>query len=231
MATILIVEDDKNTSLLTSVRLRPHYTVLCCENGAEALDLLYRQPIDLVVSDVMMPVMDGFALLKALRDAGNQIPVLLLTAKDAFEDKRMGFSAGTDDYLTKPIHYDELLWHIKALLRRAKIADEKKMTVGELTVDANAYQVYLRGKPQVFPKKEFELLYKLLSYPGQIFTKSRLLEDIWGFDSDSTEDTVKTHISRLRARLKGVPGIRIVTLKGIGYRLDLTEEAAHEGNA
>ena len=224
MTTILIVEDDNSTRLLTAARLRPHFSILTAENGEQALDIIYNQSVDLIVADVMMPIMDGFTLLKTLRDEGNQIPVLLLTAKDAFEDKRHGFDAGTDDYLTKPVNYDELLWHIRALLRRANISTEQKIIIGTFIVDASSFQVTLDGEPLSLPKKEFELLHKMLSYPGQIFTKSQLLDDIWGYDSDSTEDTVKTHVSRLRSRLKDCPGVEIVTVKGIGYRADVQKE-------
>lgn len=221
MATILIVEDDTNTRLLTSARLKLNFTVLEAENGLQALDILYSQAVDLVIADVMMPVMDGFTMLKTLREDDNRIPVLLLTAKNAFDDKRSGFSSGTDDYLTKPVNYEELLWHIRALLRRANITADNRVSIGSVTMDVSSHIAECSGKNLALPRKEFDILFKLMSYPGQIFTKAQLLDDVWGYDSDSTEDTVKTHISRLRARIKHCDDVEITTIKGIGYRLDV----------
>ena len=182
MATILLVEDDTSMRLLTTAKLKHRYAIISVQDGVEALDVLERQPVDLIIADVMMPRMDGYTLVKTLRERGDQIPVLLLTAKQSFEDKREGFSSGVDDYMTKPVNYEELT------------------------------------------KKEFELLYKLLSYPGQIFTRNQLLDGVWGYDSESGEDTVKTHISRLRNKLRDIPEFRIVTIKGLGYKAEITKE-------
>ena len=202
MATILLAEDNEAVRLLTQAKLRHQFTVVTAANGREALDILNRQHVDLIVADVMMPVMDGYQLVRTLRAEGNEIPVLFLTALQSMDSKREGFSSGIDDYLTKPVDYEELIWRIQALLRRAHIASEQ----------------------QILPKKEFDLLYKLLSYPGQIFTRSQLLDDVWGYVSESGEDTVKTHISRLRNRLKDVDDFQIITIKGLGYKAELVKE-------
>ena len=214
MATILLVEDEASMRLLTCAKLKHQFTIICAKDGVEALELLERQPVDLIIADVMMPRMDGHTLVQTLRDQGNGIPVLLLTAKQSFEDKRRGFSSGVDDYMTKPVNYEELTWRINALLRRAHIASERRIVIGPV----------VRGEQVLeLPKKEFELLYKLLSYPGQIFTRNQLLDDIWGFDSESGEDTVKTHISRLRNKLRAIEEFRIITIKGLGYKAEVLE--------
>lgn len=223
MATILLVEDDASMRLLTSAKLRPYYSVVTANDGLEALAYLEDRSADLIIADVMMPRMDGYALVRRLREDGNQIPVLLLTAKQTFEDKREGFSSGIDDYMTKPVNFEELHWRLAALLRRSRIASERQITIGGVTLDQRTYTLTRQTKVLELPKKEFELLYKLLSYPGQIFTRNQLLDDIWGFDSESGEDTIKTHISRLRSRLREVTEFRIVTIKGLGYRADITE--------
>ena len=150
--------------------------------------------------------------------------MLLLTAKQSFEDKREGFSSGIDDYMTKPVNYEELIWRLDALLRRAHIASEHRIVVGRTVLDSGTYTVTREGAAMELPKKEFELLYKLLSYPGQIFTRNQLLDGVWGYDSESGEDTVKTHISRLRNKLRDIPEFRIVTIKGLGYKAEITKE-------
>ena len=224
MATILLVEDESTMRLLTCAKLRHQFTVLTAVDGVEALEVLEHQTIDLIIADVMMPRMDGYTLVKTLRRDGNNIPVLLLTARQSMEDKREVFSSGIDDYMTKPVNFDELLWRINALLRRARIASERKIVIGGVVLDSESYTV-IRGKEQLaLPRKEFELLYKLLSYPGQIFTRNQLLDSIWGYDSESGEDTVKVHISRLRNKLRDVEEFRIVTIKGLGYKAELSGE-------
>lgn len=221
MAVILIAEDDSNIRLLIEARLKPHYAVVCASDGKEALDIIESQRMDLLIADIMMPRMDGFRLVKTIREEGFTLPVLILTAKQSFDDKRTGFSSGTDDYMTKPVNYEELLWRIEALLHRAKIASENKITIGEAVLDSETYTVAFREKVTELPKKEFDLLFKLLSYPGQIFTKNQLLDDIWGYDSESGEDTVKTHVSRLRNKLDDIPEFEIVTIKGLGYKAEI----------
>lgn len=222
MATILIAEDDRNIQMLIAARLKLHYTIVCANDGQEALDIIESQKIDMLIADVMMPRIDGFRLVQTIRENGFTIPVLILTAKQSFDDKRAGFSSGTDDYMTKPVNYEELQWRIEALLRRARIASENKITLGDVVLDSSSYTVTDKDKVIELPKKEFELLYKLLSYPGQIFTKNQLLDDIWGFDSESGEDTVKTHISRLRNKFQDIDVFQIITIKGLGYKAEVS---------
>lgn len=223
MATILLVEDDNAMRLLTRAKLKPYYNVVTANDGVEAMDYLESRRVDLIIADVMMPRMDGYTLVRRLRADGDQTPILLLTAKQTFEDKREGFSSGIDDYMTKPVNFDELLWRLEALLRRAHIASERKIVIGGVTLDSTSYTLERNEERLELPKKEFELLYKLLSYPGQIFTRNQLLDDIWGFDSESGEDTIKVHVSRLRNRLRDMSEFRIVTIKGLGYKAEITE--------
>ena len=220
---VLLVDDDASMRLLTTARLKHQFTVIPARDGVEALEVLARQPADLIIADVMMPRMDGYTLVKTLRERGDQIPVLLLTAKQSFEDKREGFSSGIDDYMTKPVNYEELVWRLNALLRRSRIASERRIVVGPVVLDSSTYTVTREGEALELPKKEFELLYRLLSYPGQIFTRNQLLDGIWGYASESGEDTVKTHISRLRNKLRHIPEFRIVTIKGLGYKAEITK--------
>lgn len=224
MATILLVEDDDSMRLLTTAKLKHQFNIVCAGDGVEALEVLERRAVDLIIADVMMPRMDGYTLVKTLRERGDSIPVLLLTVKQSFEDKREGFSSGIDDYMTKPVNYEELTWRLNALLRRSRIASEQKIVVGRVVLDSGTYTVQREGETLELPRKEFELLYKLLSYPGQIFTRNQLLDGVWGYDSESGEDTVKTHISRLRNKLRDIPEFRIVTIKGLGYKAEITKE-------
>ena len=233
MATILVVEDDKHTRMLTVARLKPHYMVLEAEDGEKALDIFYNQHVDLIVADIMMPNMDGYELVRTLRAYKQDVPVIMLTAKQTFDDKKTGFATGIDDYMTKPVNYEELLWRMEALLRRAKIYAEKKIEIGSVTLSEASYTVQRKNEggqiEQVqLPKKEFELLYKLLSYPNQIFTKEQLLEEIWGYDSDSDDTTVKTHISRIRNRFAEWQEFSIVTIRGLGYKAEYKKEHREE---
>ena len=224
MAKILVVEDDRNMRLLTAARLEDMYTVVCADDGIEAMEEIHKGGIDLIIADIMMPRMDGYELLKTIREEGYTTPFLMLTAKEALEDKQKGFSLGTDDYMTKPFSSDELMWRTQALLRRADIAQSKKIEIGSVTVDSAKYAVYNDKEYIELPKKEFELLFKLLSYPDRIFSKEQLLDSIWGMNAESGEETVKTHISRIRNRLKDINEFSIVTLKGLGYKADITKE-------
>ena len=224
MAQILVVEDDRNMRLLTAARLEDMYTVVCACDGVEAMEQIHKGGIDLIIADIMMPRMDGYELLKTVREEGYTTPFLMLTAKEALEDKQKGFSLGTDDYMTKPFSSDELVWRTQALLRRADIAQSKKIEIGSVTVDSAKYAVYNDHEYIELPKKEFDLLFKLLSYPDRIFSKEQLLDSIWGMNAESGEETVKTHISRIRNRLKDIDEFSIVTLKGLGYKADIAKE-------
>lgn len=221
MATVLIVEDDKNTRLLTKSRLKSQFNVIEAENGLEAITILEHQQVDIIVADIMMPYMDGYQFLKTVREEGNLIPVILLTAKQTFEDKKVGFASGTDDYMTKPINYEELLWRIQALLRRARINSENRIVIADVLIDSTTYSLTKQGQKLFFARKEFELLYLLLSYPGQIFTKGQILDKIWGYDSVSDENTIKTHINRLRSKLSDFSEFDIVTIRGLGYKAEI----------
>ena len=221
MAVILVVEDNKNTQLLTATRLKPYFEVVCADDGLDALDVFYSRHIDLVISDIMMPNMDGFELLQRIRSEGFNTPVLLLTAKQAMQGKREGYNLGTDDYVTKPVDYDELLLRVNALLRRARIATERQIKIGKLAIDDAEHTATYDGETIQLSRTEFDLLYKFLSYPGKIFTKKQILDEIWGIDSECTEDTIKTHINRLRNKLDGCSEIEIVTIKGFGYKVEI----------
>lgn len=226
MATLLVVEDDRNMRLLTAARLKDYYTVLTACDGEEALKIIYKGGVDLIISDIMMPNMDGYELLKTLREDCLQIPFLFLTAKETSNDMEKGFDLGTDDYMTKPFSSDELLWRVKALLRRANINQEKKIKFGRITIDSEEYAVYSDDEYVEFPKKEFDLLFKLLSYPEQIFSKEQILNSVWGITSESGEETIKTHISRIRNKLKNMPELNIQTIKGLGYRASFQDSSS-----
>ena len=219
MFHILVVDDDKNTRMfLRAVLENAKYTVSVAKNGLEALELLDREHIDLVVLDIMMPGMDGYELTESLREAGNNLPILMVSAKQLPKDKHRGFLAGTDDYITKPIDDEEMLYRIKALLRRAKIESERKIVIGEVTLDYDSLTVSRGEERQELPQKEFLLLYKLPSFPGKIFTRIQLMDEIWGADSDTGWETVTVHIGRLRKRFEGYPEFTIESVRGLGYK-------------
>ncbi len=219
MLNILVVEDDeKLRKLFAAVLTRHGYRAVLAENGEEALAILDREFISLVISDIMMPKMDGYQLTKSLRDAGSDLPVLMITAKEDFEDKQKGFLVGTDDYMVKPIDVNEMLLRVGALLRRARIVTERKVVCGETTLNYDALTVWCDGEEVLLPQKEFYLLYKLVSYPNKIFTRQQLMDEIWGMDSDTDERTVDVHVNRIRERFKGCPDFKIVTVRGLGYK-------------
>ena len=224
MATILVVEDDRNMRLLTAARLGDKYSVVVACDGAQALEHIHNGGIDMIVSDIMMPNMDGYELLKTVREEGYTTPFLLLTAKESLDDKQQGFSLGTDDYMTKPFSSDELLWRVGALLRRANIAQSKKIEIGSVTVDSEKYAVYSNDEYIELAKKEFDLLFKLLSYPDRIFSKEQLLDSVWGYNAESGEETIKTHINRIRNKLQNIKEFSIITIKGLGYKADIAKE-------
>ena len=214
----MVVDDDKNTRLLFRTVLEAeNYNVVTASNGEEALEVLDREHIDLVVLDIMMPKMSGYEFTKEIRGTDENLPILMVSARQLPEDKHKGFLVGTDDYMTKPIDQEELLLRIKALLRRAKIASERKIVVGDVVLDYDALTVTRGGEEQELPQKEFLLLYKLLSYPGKIFTRIQLMDEIWGADSETGWETVTVHIGRLK-RFEGWEEFEIQSVRGLGYK-------------
>ncbi len=219
MFHILVVDDDKNTRLfLRGVLEGAGYTVTEASDGADALALLERAHIDLAVLDIMMPNMDGYEFTRTLRQSDNNLPILMVSAKQLPVDKHKGFLVGTDDYITKPIDDEEMLFRIKALLRRAKIANERRIEIGDVVLDYDSLTVSRAGEVVELPQKEFLLLYKLLSYPGKIFTRIQLMDEIWGADSDTGWETVTVHIARLRKRFEGWSAFEIESVRGLGYK-------------
>ena len=218
MFNILVVEDDKNLrKLITTYLQRNKYNTYEATNGEEALNVLDQSYIDLIVSDIMMPKMDGYELIKSLREAKYDVPILIITAKSEIEDKKEGFLLGADDYMVKPIDIEEMLLRIQVLLRRSKSASEKKIQIGDLLLNYNQLSVIKKDKVYNLAQKEFYLLYKLLSTPNTIFTRQELIEEVWGLESDSDYRTVDVHIKRIREKIKTDI---IITIKGIGYRID-----------
>ncbi len=219
MFNILIVEDDKNIRrLIQTVLTQNGYKTFCATDGNEALNVFEKEHIDLMICDIMMPNMDGYELTEALRTSNFNLPVLMVTAKDTFKDKQKGFLVGTDDYMVKPIDVNELVLRVGALLRRSKIANEHKLTIGEVTLNYDALTVSRNGTSLTLPKKEFYLLFKLLSYPSVIFTRLQLMDEIWGMDSEADDRTVDVHIKRIRERFLNYPEFEIVTVRGLGYK-------------
>ena len=219
MFHILVVEDNADMrELFCTVLSDGGYQCFPAADGLEALEIMDKEYVDLIVADIMMPNMDGYELTKAVRDAKMELPILMVTAKDQFDDMQKGFRAGTDDYMIKPINVKELVLRVEALLRRAKIQIEKKITVGSTVLDYDALTVTIHGEETILPQKEFYLLYKLLSYPNKIFTRPQLMDEIWGMFSETDERTVNTHINRLRERFAGCRDFEIVTVRGLGYK-------------
>ena len=219
MFHILIVDDDKNIRYVMSEILETNgYVAFSAKDGKEALDILEKEHIDLAVIDIMMPGIDGYKLTREIRDFNQDFPILMVSAKQLPEDRKLGFIAGIDDFMSKPIDADEFLLHIKALLRRFKIVNEKKIVIGEVTLDYDSYTVIGHGEVQELPQKEFQLLYKLLSYPGKIFTRIQLMDEIWGIECDTVPETVTVHIGRLRKRFEGWEEFEIENIRGLGYK-------------
>lgn len=219
MFHILVVDDDKNTRLLFKAVLEgAGYTVTTATDGVSALEALDKSHIDLVVLDIMMPNMDGYEFTKTIRESDDNLPILMVSAKQLPKDKHRGFIVGTDDYMTKPIDESEMLYRIKALLRRAKIATEHKIVIGEVTIDYDSLTVSKGSEIIELPQKEFLLLYKLLSYPGKIFTRIQLMDEIWGADSETGWETVTVHIGRLRKRFENWDEFQIESVRGLGYK-------------
>lgn len=220
MFRILIAEDDGELrQLFTRVLVRSGYSVRGVANGIQALQATEEEPFDLLISDIMMPGLDGYELVRSLREAGVQMPVLMVTAKDAFADMQQGFLSGTDDYMVKPVNVNEMVLRVGALLRRAQMISQRCLTLGktELLYDSLTVQTP-EGSVQL-PQKEFQLLYKMASYPGHIFTRQQLMDEIWGYGSETATHTVDVHINRLRERFRESGDFQIVTIRGVGYKV------------
>lgn len=229
MFNILVVEDDAGTRKLLCALLKSDgYNVLSAQDGAEALEVLDKNHVDLLVIDVMMPRMDGYTLTEQLRGGGSTLPMLMLSAKDGAADVRHGFVVGIDDYMKKPFDVEELLLRIRALLRRAKIATEKKIVAGSVTLDYDSLTVTTDKGRETLPQKEFLLLFKLLSYPDVVFTRLQLMDEIWGMDAESDEHTVNVHVNRLRTRFAHCDDFEIVTVRGLGYKA-VRKKAGEDG--
>ena len=220
MLKILIAEDDRELrQLFEHVLVKNGYSVRGVSDGKEALDAMDEEYFNLIISDIMMPVMDGYTLVRSLREAGDTTPVLMITAKDAFDDMRMGFLSGTDDYMVKPVNVNEMVLRVSALLRRAQMISERRQVIGGTTMECDSLTVTNENGSMVLPQKEFMLLYKMASFPGKIFPRQQLMDDIWGYDSESDTHTVDVHIGRLREKFRDSKDFKIVTLRGVGYKV------------
>lgn len=221
MFHILVVEDNKNIRKLMAVKLQQAgYDAYQAEDGEKALEIMDSVHIDLIISDIMMPRLDGYELAKTLREADYDIPILMVTAKDSFEDKEKGFLVGTDDYMVKPIDMNEMLLRVSALLRRAKISTDRKIILGDISLNYDNLTVTTPEETIELPKKEFYLLFKLLSYPNKIFTRQQLMDEIWGMDIDIDERTVDSHIKKLRKKFDHLEEFKIITIRGLGYKVE-----------
>ena len=219
MFKILVAEDDSELrQLFCKVLTRNGFTAIGACDGVDALEILDHEYIDLIVSDIMMPRMDGYQLVRSLREVGNLIPVLMITARDGFSDLQSGFLSGADDYMVKPVNVNELVLRIHALLRRAKIVSDRQQHIGRTVFDYNSFSVRCESSEAILPQKEFLLLYKLISSLGHIFTRQQLMDDIWGMDSQTEARTIDVHINRLRDRFRDNPDFEIITVRGIGYK-------------
>ena len=220
MFKILIAEDDRELrQLFQHVLTKNGYAVTGVSNGEEAMDAIDAGYYDLIISDIMMPKMDGYQLVRALREAGLTIPVMMITAKDAFDDMRMGFLSGSDDYMVKPVNVNEMVLRVGALLRRAQLANERRQVIGNTVLECDSLSVHSGKETMTLPQNEFMLLYIMVSFPGRIFTRQQLMDDIWGYSSETDTHTVDVHIGRLRERFRDNPDFKIVTMRGVGYKV------------
>ena len=225
MFVVMVIEDDPVTRRLTcQVLHRSGYEPIPAGDGSEALELMDKHHVDLFLVDIMMPNMDGFEFIRTIRGSRFETPILMTTAKETLSDKRLAFQAGADDYMVKPIDEEELLLRISALLRRAKIASERKLTAGSTVLDYDSLSVRTPAGEQILPQKEFLVLFRMLSYPGRIFTRRQLMDELWGMESDTDERTVDVHVNRLRDRFRGNRDFEITTIRGLGYRATPTGE-------
>ena len=220
MLKILIAEDDGELrQLFSHVLTKNGYSVRGVSDGQEALDAVQGDYFDLIISDIMMPRVDGYELVSRLRAGGTQTPVLMITARDAFDDMQRGFLSGTDDYMVKPVNVNEMVLRVSALLRRARMINERRQVLGSTVLECDSLTVNTGTETFNLPQKEFMLLYKMASYPGKIFTRQQLMDEIWGYDSDSDTHTVDVHIGRLRDRFRDSTDFKIVTIRGVGYKV------------
>ena len=220
MFKILIAEDDAELrQLFSRVLTKNGYNVKGVSNGREALDCMENDFFDLIISDIMMPEVDGYEFVRLLRECNDKTPVLMITARDAFDDMRQGFDSGTDDYMVKPVNVNEMVLRVGALLRRARMINERRQTVGNTALEMDSLTVISDGKTEILPQKEFMLLYKMASYPGKIFTRHQLMDEIWGYDNESDTHTVDVHIGRLREKFGDSRDFKIVTIRGVGYKV------------
>ena len=219
MFNILVIEDNKNMRKLICATLKQNgYSTFEAEDGEVGLDVLDTTHIDLIICDIMIPNMDGYEFTETLRDGHCETPIIIVTAKEQLEDKKKGFSIGADDYMVKPIDFEELILRIGAILRRSKIVNDHKITIGNTVLDYNSLSVTSNGECNTLPKKEFYLLFKLVSSPDTIFTRRQLLDEIWGMESMADERTVDVHIKRIRERYRDSNDFEIVTVRGLGYK-------------
>ena len=220
MFQILIVEDDGELrQLFSRVLTKNGYAVTGVTNGKEALDALDKGYFDMIISDIMMPVMDGYEMVSDLRESGNTTPVLMITAKGEFDDMRQGFLSGTDDYMVKPVNVNEMVLRVGALLRRAQMINERRQVIGDTVLECDSLTVTSNGEKTILPQKEFMLLYKMASFPGKIFTRQQLMDDIWGYETDTDTHTIDVHIGRLREKYGDNKDFKIVTIRGVGYKV------------
>lgn len=219
MFNVLVIDDDKNTRLYFKALLENEkFIVYTAENGAEGLSVMDREHIDIAIVDIMMPKMDGYQFTEELRAVNNELPILMVSAKQLPIDRKKGFLVGIDDYMTKPVDPEEMILRIRSLLRRSKINAERKIVVGEVVIDYDSLTVKRGNEVQELPQKEFLLLFKLLSYPDKIFTRIQLMDEIWGMDCDTGWETVTVHIGRIRKRFENFKEFEIVSVRGLGYK-------------
>lgn len=219
MFKILVVEDNKNLRKLMVTYLKDNnYETLEAEDGQAALEVIDNNHVDLIICDIMMPNMDGYELSKELRNASYMLPILMVTAKDSIDDKREGFLSGVDDYMVKPVDMDEMILRVGVLLRRANVVNQRKLIIKDVVLSYDEYTLKKGKKEYQLPQKEFQLLYKLLSIPNKIFTRQDLMDEIWGYDTESDLRTVDVHIKRLREKFEKFKEFEIVTIRGVGYK-------------